>query len=150
LRLDRQLGVGEAGHREGYAIGILAGPLDVIGRIGRTAAFETRRLVEHGKQPIEADGGTIKGGKIESTHGIVLLEATCRSSPPHQEAGPRVQRMGLHEQRFRKPLPGFRGCRSYAFPRIFLLEQGTPCSLSPRGGRGSGWGGGFTSLSPPN
>src|SRR5882762_6785521 len=81
LRLDGKLGLRESCDRDRNAIGFLAGPFDIVGRIGRTAAtFEARRLVEHRKQPVKADGRAIKWGKIECTHGISSFEATCRGS----------------------------------------------------------------------
>src|SRR5262249_44911740 len=72
LRLDRDVGVGEARDRERDAVGVLAGPLDVVGRVAR-AGVEARDLVEHRKEPVESDGGTIEGSKIERTHGISSL-----------------------------------------------------------------------------
>ena len=65
---DRELVLGEAGYRDGDTILVVAGPLDVIGRIARSGAADA--LVEQRKQPVETDGGTIKGCKIESSHGI--------------------------------------------------------------------------------
>ena len=70
LGLDRKIGLGEAGDRDGDPVGVLAGPLDIVGRVGRAAAFEARYLIEHREQPVEADGRTIEGSKIECTHGI--------------------------------------------------------------------------------
>src|SRR5690348_103637 len=73
LRLDRNLGLGEAGDRDRNAIGVLAGSLDVVGRVGRAVAFEARDLVEHREESVETDGRTIEGSKIERTHGISSL-----------------------------------------------------------------------------
>src|SRR5262249_28785716 len=70
--LDRDVVLGKACDGERDAVGVLAGPLDVIGRIGR-ACVEARDLVEHREQPVESDGGTIEGSKIERTHGISSL-----------------------------------------------------------------------------
>src|SRR5262249_11646652 len=72
LRLDREVVLGKARDRERDAVGVLAGPLDVVGRIGR-ATVEARNLVEHREEPVESDGGTIEGSKIERTHGISSL-----------------------------------------------------------------------------
>jgi hypothetical protein len=78
LALDRQrvfLGddgefvLGEAGDGDGDAVVVLAGALDVIGRIARRIAIG---LIEQVEEAVEADGGTIKRGEVESTHGIVL------------------------------------------------------------------------------
>src|SRR5262249_24990417 len=68
LGLDVQLGLREAGHRYRDAVVVLAGPLDVVGRITRGAV--SGHLIEEGKQPVEADGRTIKGSKIKRTHRI--------------------------------------------------------------------------------
>src|SRR5262249_43776506 len=81
FRLDRDVGVREAGDRYGDAIGVLAGPLDVVGRVGGAAALEARNLIEQRKQPVEADGRTIEGSKIERTHGISSL-SDMRGPPP--------------------------------------------------------------------
>ena len=71
LRLDRQLGLGEARDRDRDAIVVLAGALDVVGRVARGAV--RRSPIEHREQPVEADGRTIEGSKIESSHGISSL-----------------------------------------------------------------------------
>src|SRR6266436_3928128 len=79
LCLEGKLRLGKSRNRDGNAIRILASPLDIVGRIGWTT-LEAHRLVEHRKQPVKADGGAIKRGKIECTHGISSFEATCRGS----------------------------------------------------------------------
>jgi hypothetical protein len=56
LRLDREISVGEAGDCERDPIGVLSGPLDVVGRIAGYRAFHAVELVEHGEHPVEADG----------------------------------------------------------------------------------------------
>src|SRR5208282_3881383 len=68
LRRDRELGLAEAGYGDGDAVLIVPGPLDVVGRITGGCALEP--LVEQREQPVKADGRTIKGCKIESSHGI--------------------------------------------------------------------------------
>src|SRR5580704_16358866 len=72
LRDDRQFGLAEARDRDRYAILVLAGPLDIVGRVPGSAALDA--LIEQRKQPVKADGGTIKGCKIESSHGISSLK----------------------------------------------------------------------------
>ena len=59
LAYDGQLRLAEARDRDRYAIRILAGPLDIVGRVAGSGALDA--LVEHREQPVEADGGTIKG-----------------------------------------------------------------------------------------
>src|SRR6476660_5146590 len=65
---DRELVLGEAGYRDGDTILVVAGPLDVVGRVPRRGAVEA--LIEHREQPVKADGRTIEGCEIESSHGI--------------------------------------------------------------------------------
>src|SRR5262249_7034875 len=73
LGLDRQIGITKARDRDRNPVRVLAGALDVVGRItGR--GIEAGSLVEHGKEPVEADGRTIEGGKIESSHGISSIK----------------------------------------------------------------------------
>src|SRR5437667_1642145 len=83
LRLDRKLVLAEAGYRDGDAVRILAGALDVIGRVARSAL----EAVEHGEQPVKADGGTIEGSKIESSHGITSLLSEMRLIRPKGRTG---------------------------------------------------------------
>src|ERR1043165_330157 len=73
LGLDRQFVLGEARDRNRNAVGVIAGTLDVIGRIGRGRAVKAG-AIEHREQTVEADGRTIEGSKIESTHGISSLK----------------------------------------------------------------------------
>src|SRR5262245_55773961 len=68
LHLDRQIVLGEAGDRNGHAIGVIVGALDVVGRVaGRSFVEAADLLVEQRKQTVEADGRTIEGSKIESS-----------------------------------------------------------------------------------
>src|SRR5690606_28494171 len=71
--LDRNLVFREAGDRHGDAISVLAGALDIVGRIARRTVGR-RELVKHAEQPVEADGRTIERGKIDVTHDSVLLQ----------------------------------------------------------------------------
>src|SRR5215471_1924121 len=66
FRLDRQLVLAEAGNGNGYAVVVLTGALDVVRRVARRG-FEA---IKHRKQAVKADGGTVKGCKIERSHGI--------------------------------------------------------------------------------
>src|SRR5262249_1621101 len=88
LDLDRQLGLGEAGYRDGNAIGVLTGTLDVVGRVAR-CRLEAGCLIEQREQTVEANRGTIEGSKIECTHGISSFE---RHAAVHHVVGPRVAR----------------------------------------------------------
>ena len=58
----------EPGHRHGQAVGVLAGLLDVVGRVARCVRRRTSRVHQTG-QPVETDGGTEQRSKIESRHG---------------------------------------------------------------------------------
>src|SRR5262245_6810541 len=83
LRFDRKLVLAEAGHRHRDAVGILAGPLDVVGRIARSGL----EAVEHGEQSVETDGRTIEGSKIESSHGITSLLSEMQMVRPRGRTG---------------------------------------------------------------
>src|SRR5262245_22315720 len=78
LRFDRKFVFAEARHSKRNAVGVVAGPLDVVGRITRSS-FEA---VQHGEQPVETDGRTIEGSKIESSHGITSLVERNADGPP--------------------------------------------------------------------
>jgi hypothetical protein len=60
----------EARDRHRQAVGIVAGLLDVVGRI-RGNGVGPRRI-DDAHQPIETDGGTEKRGKVESRHDHIL------------------------------------------------------------------------------
>src|SRR5580704_14741423 len=65
LCFDREISVGEAGGRDRNAIVVLAGPRDIVGWIAGCRRFHAADLVEHGEQPVEANGLTIVGSKIK-------------------------------------------------------------------------------------
>src|SRR5262249_5307329 len=54
FRHDRELRLIKAGNGYRHAISVLAGPLDIVGRITGRCAIEA--LIEHRKQTVEADG----------------------------------------------------------------------------------------------
>ena len=62
----------EAGDSDRDAIRVFTGPLDIVGRVPGGGAFGASELIEHGKEPVETDGGTIEGSKIERTHWHIL------------------------------------------------------------------------------
>src|SRR5262249_55184218 len=68
----------EARNSDRDAIGVIAGPLDVVGRVARSGV----EAVEHGEQPVETDGGTIEGSKIECSHGITSKLSEMRKVRP--------------------------------------------------------------------
>src|SRR4051812_33850574 len=70
LGLDQQLALAEACDGYGDAIVVLAGALDVVGRVARSGL----KAVQHREQPVKADGRTIEGSKIESSHSISSYE----------------------------------------------------------------------------
>jgi hypothetical protein len=45
------------------------------------------KLIEEGKQPVETDGRTIEGSKIESSHGISSLVERHADGPPEGRTG---------------------------------------------------------------
>ena len=71
LALDDDVALGEAGHRDRDAVGVIAELLDVVGRVG--LGFLADEAVEAVEQPVEADGRAIEGGKIDGLHGHILL-----------------------------------------------------------------------------
>src|ERR1700693_4837035 len=80
LRLDRELLAGEARHRKGDAVGVLAGALDVVGRVSRRRVHAPERIEER-KQAVVADGGTVEGSEIERRHGISSLKRHVDAPP---------------------------------------------------------------------
>src|SRR5713101_6138955 len=90
LRFDRKLVLAKARHRHRDTIGVLAGALDIVGRIARSGL----EAVEHGEEPVETDGRTIEGSKIESSHGITSLLSEMRMV---RRAGP--DRLLAHPRR---------------------------------------------------
>src|SRR3954447_16152431 len=84
LGLDRQVVLAKARDRNGDAVGVLAGTLDVIGRISGGRAVKAG-AIEHREQVVEADGRTIERSKIESSHGISSLKRHAEGPP---RAGP--------------------------------------------------------------
>src|SRR5262245_8326261 len=52
FRFDREFVLAEAGNRDSDAVIVLTSPLDVVGRV----AWSGLESIEHGKEPIEADG----------------------------------------------------------------------------------------------
>src|SRR5690606_9811978 len=84
LHVDADLVLPEAGDRHGDAVLVLAQPLDVVGRVAGRALIEPGHRVDEFEQPVEADGGAIKGGKIDGSHDrCPPMEATCVICLPH-------------------------------------------------------------------
>src|SRR6516162_5887437 len=75
LGLDGEVRLRKSSNRDGHAIGIVASPLDIVGRIGVAAILKAGRLVKQREQAVEADGGTIKRGKVKRAHSISSCEA---------------------------------------------------------------------------
>jgi len=73
LRHDVEFGLGKACYRYADAIRVIAGALDVVGRVARDADVGIGKIVKKGEETIKADGRTIKGSKVESSHGISSL-----------------------------------------------------------------------------
>src|SRR5262249_37441957 len=98
LGLERQLVLGEPGHGDRDAISVISGTLDIVGRVARSGL----EAVEHGEQPVETDGRTIEGSKIESSHGITSKFERNADGPPegpnrliaHPHWGPRSPDVG--------------------------------------------------------
>jgi len=58
--LDVEVVLVEPGERDGDAVGVFAGLLDVVGRIALRPVIETTGRFEQPAEMIEADGGTVK------------------------------------------------------------------------------------------
>ncbi len=76
LDLHLQVGFGEAGHRKGDPVGVLARLFDIIGRIRCDIVVAHGGLRQAG-QAIESDGGAVQGREVESHHGYILLDEQC-------------------------------------------------------------------------
>src|SRR5262249_44897967 len=87
LRGDLDVVLAEAGDRHGDAIGVLAGPLDVVRRIARNMVVTAQSRIHQLREAIEADGGAEKGGKVVGTHShILLLSNMGKAEPPRGSA----------------------------------------------------------------
>src|SRR3954468_4672421 len=78
LHLDRKVLIGEAGDRDGNPVSVLAGALDVVGRV-RGSRIDADQLIEHREQAVEPDRVAVQRSEIELSHGISSYEATCRA-----------------------------------------------------------------------
>ena len=74
---DGEVVFAEAGNRHGDAIGLFAGPLDVVRRIGKRGFIDAGRGIHQARQTVESDAGTEQGGKVERTHGMSSNEQHC-------------------------------------------------------------------------
>ena len=68
-RLDGQTGLGEPRHRQRDPVLVLAGLLDVVGRVGRGRLIQPVHGLEEVHHPVEADRAAEQGGCIERFHG---------------------------------------------------------------------------------
>src|SRR5690606_6501229 len=71
---------GKARNRHRDPVLVLAHQLDVVRRVARLRI--TLRIIEQLGQTIEANGGTIKRGKVKSTHGYILSIQAIKSVGP--------------------------------------------------------------------
>src|ERR1043165_3359188 len=129
LGFDRQIALGEARNRDRDAIGVIAGPLDVVGRVGR--GLLEAGAIEHREQTVEADGGTIKGSKIESSHGISSLKRHAGGPPrgPDRDVRSRTACAELMWERAFRPSRGL-GAAHWGLdsPAIRPRITGSPCN----------------------
>src|SRR5262245_26784837 len=75
LHLDGEVALAETGNGHADAILVFADALDIVGRVARGLAVETRERIEQRAEPVEADGGAIKWGKIEVPHDTSSLRS---------------------------------------------------------------------------
>jgi hypothetical protein len=72
LHDDVDLVAREPGNRHRQAIGILAGLLDVVRRVGERGAVDMRCRIDQARQTIKADRRTEQRREIEAIHDQVL------------------------------------------------------------------------------
>jgi len=72
LHLDVEVVLGKARHGDRDAPGIVAGLLDVVGRVGRGGLSVGENPVHQVGNLIEADGCTVERCKIERAHVVIL------------------------------------------------------------------------------
>ena len=77
---ELQLVLAEAGHRHRQAIAVVAGALDIVGRVGLRAGLVLRGVRQAG-HAVEADRGTEKGCEVENVIRN-LQKARSRSGRP--------------------------------------------------------------------
>src|SRR5262245_3738341 len=75
LHLDGEVALAKAGNGHADAILVLADALDIVWRVAWGLAVETRERIEQRAEPVEADGGAIKWGKIEVPHDTSSLRS---------------------------------------------------------------------------
>jgi len=100
---DVEFALVEAGHRHGDAIGVFAAFLDIIRGIAGRGFIDAIGQFEQPVHMIETDAGAQQGGKIESTHRVILLQAMSRLRGPPTKRGRR--RFPLSEPGRRKAGP---------------------------------------------
>ena len=71
LGLDGDVAIGKAGDGDRDAVGVFAGALDIVGRVG--LGFLPDKGVETVEDAVKTDGGAIEGGIIDGLHGHILL-----------------------------------------------------------------------------
>src|SRR6185312_1366297 len=75
LHVDGEVAAAKAGHGHGDAIVVLADALDIVGRVARGLALEAAQSIQQRAEPVEADGGAIKWGKIKVPHDTSSLRS---------------------------------------------------------------------------
>src|SRR3990170_6726386 len=101
LHLDGEVVVTETGDGHADAILILADPLDIVRRVARSLALERGERVEQRAEPVEADGGAVKWGKIKVPHDTSSLRSdmvVCPLVPLSRADGASL--MALCHQRY--------------------------------------------------
>src|SRR5262245_24909957 len=123
LHLDLEVRLAKSGNGYRNAIVVLAGPLDVVGRITRGAVVASH-LIEEGEQPVEANGRTIEGSKIESSHGISSFVERHADRSAHR-ARPELScsREACTTPIWERPTPSARGRKTLFFNRKYRLSE---------------------------
>src|ERR1700687_704507 len=73
--------LGEPRDRKSYLIGVLAGTLDIVGRVVLLAGDTGCVILKHVKKAIEPNGGPPERRKVIVRHSHILLRATWTVKP---------------------------------------------------------------------
>src|SRR5262245_17810149 len=81
LHLNGEVALAEASNGHADAILVLADARDIVGRVARGLAVKTGERIEQRAEPVEADSGAIKWGKIEVPHDTSSLRSDMNWCP---------------------------------------------------------------------
>ena len=100
---DVEVVLGEARHRHGDAVVVVADLFDVVGRIA-VAVVEAGLRVQQIHHAVETDGGAHKGGEINTSHSHILLLSNMVELPGSTTIGRTHYALLQSGPEFRHPL----------------------------------------------